>query len=165
MFSASAQIYASNEDAATLETALATVTKDVFGERTTSAARAQSLLTAETDRTDENPMPPADAFDVMVKLAEDIPPATTHDIEELEVDRRHATVHGIVDSIPEGEAIKPALANERCFEGVKLSGFHRQPGSDRQKYVLELDLRCPGDRSPSARRTPSEPDASGAGGG
>jgi general secretion pathway protein L len=158
LFSAWAQLYASNKDAATLEAALATVTKDVLGEETTSASRAQELLLQQGGGADDDPMPRADAFDVMVKLSEDIPQSTTHDVEELDVQKQHVTVHGIVGTIPEGQSIQTALETERCFQEVTIRSFNKQPGTERQKYVLELDLHCPGD---SGGKKPKKPSGSG----
>ena len=140
LFSAWAQLYASNKDVATLEAALGTVTKDVLAEETTSASRAQELLSQQSGGADDDPMPHVDAFDVMVKLSEDISQSTTHDIEELDVQKQHASVHGIVGTIPEGQSIKTSLENERCFQDVNISRFNQQPGTDRQKYVLDLSL-------------------------
>jgi general secretion pathway protein L len=164
LFSAWAQLYASNKDVATLESALASVTKDVLGEETSSATRAQELLTRESGGADDDPMPRVDAFDVMVKLSEDIPQSTTHDVEELDVQKQHATIHGIVGTIPEAQSIKTSLESERCFQEVNISRFNQQPGTDRQKYVLDIDLRCPGDSGgKKPKKSSSSPATSGGG--
>ena len=167
LFSAWAQLYASNKDVVTFEAALGTVTKDVLGEETTSASRAQELLAQQSGGADDDPMPHVDAFDVMVKLSEDISQSTIHDIEELDVQKQHATVHGIVGAIPEAQAIKTSLENERCFQEVNISRFNQQPGTDRQKYVLDIDLHCPGDSGGKKPKKPSTsgPASSGSGGG
>jgi general secretion pathway protein L len=167
LFSAWAQLYASGKDVATLEAALGTVTKDVFGEETSSASRAQELLAQQSGGADDDPLPHVDAFDVMVKLSEDIPISTTHDVEELDVQKQHATIHGIVGTIPEGQSIKTSLENEKCFQEVNISRFNQQPGTDRQKYVLDIDLRCPGDSGGKKKKSSSSsssPAASGSGG-
>ena len=165
LFSAWAQLYASNKDVATLEGALGTVTKEVLGEETSSAARAQELLSQQSGGADDDPMPHVDAFDVMVKLSEDIAPSTIHDIEELDVQKNHATLHGIVGTIPEAQSINSSLENERCFQEVKISRFNQQPGTDRQKYVLDIDLRCPDDIGGKKTKKPSSSPASTASGG
>ena len=164
LFSAWAQLYASNKDVTTLEAALEIVTAEVFAEQTTSAARAQELLLQQSGGADDDPMPRVDAFDVMVKLSEDISPSTTHDVEELDVQKQHATVHGIVGTIPEAQSIKASLENERCFQDVNISRFNQQPGTDRQKYVLDIDLHCPGDsggKKPKKASSSSAPSSSG----
>jgi general secretion pathway protein L len=166
LFSAWAQLYASNKDVTTLEAALETVTKDVLGEETASAARAQELLSQQSGGADDDPMPHVDAFDVMVKLSEDIPQSTTHDVEELDVQKQHATVHGIVGTIPEGQSIKTSLESERCFQEVNISRFNQQPGTDRQKYVLDIDLHCPGESGgKKPKKSTSSSTSSSSGGG
>ena len=82
LFSAWAQLHASGLDHDNLERALALVTKDVLGEETTSPARANELVGQQTTLNDDDPLPHADAFDVLVKLSEDIPATVTSDIEE-----------------------------------------------------------------------------------
>jgi general secretion pathway protein L len=145
LFSSWAQLYATSKERDVLEKALATVTQDVLGESTESPERAQTLLAAQTTITDEDPLPHADAFDVMVKLSEVIPPSMTHDIEELDVQKSHVIVHGMVGSIPEAQQIKASIGEERCFTDEKITRTTAQVGGDRQKYVLEFDIKCPED--------------------
>lgn len=144
-FSAWAQLYAASKDRAVLEQALALVTKDVLNEETQSPQRANELLSSQTSRGDDDPLPHADGFDVMVKLSELIPPSMTHDIEELDIQKQHVIVHGIVGSIPDAQAIKASLGNERCFSEPKITRTNAQVGGTAQKYVLEFDIRCPED--------------------
>jgi general secretion pathway protein L len=145
LFSAWAQLYSKSKEKAVLEKALAMVTKDVLGEETQSAPRANELLSSQTTLTDEDPLPHADAFDVMVKLSELIPPSMTHDIEELDIQKQHVIVHGVVGSIPDAQAIKASLGNERCFSDPKITRTNAQVGGTAQKYVLEFDIKCPED--------------------
>ncbi len=145
LFSSWAQLYAKSKERETLEKALASVTKEVLGEETDSAQRANELLAAQTALADEDPLPRADAFDVMVKLSELIPSSMKHDIEELDVQKAHVVVHGVVGSIPEAEQIKTSIAGERCFSDAKITRTTAQVGGDRQKYVLEFDIKCPED--------------------
>jgi general secretion pathway protein L len=145
-FSAWAQLHAASNDRDVLEKALATVSKEVLGEETTSASHATELLGQLTAINDEDPLPHADGFDVMVKLSEDIPQSMVHDIEELDVQKGHVVVHGIVGSIPDAESIKTSLKAERCFQDVKITRTTSVVGKeDRQKYVLEFDEKCPED--------------------
>lgn len=145
LFSAWAQLYSTSKERAVLEKALAAVTKDVLGEETESAARANELLSSQTSINDEDPLPHADAFDVMVKLSEAIPSSMVHDIEELDVQKSHVIVHGIVGSIPDAQAIRASIAEDRCFSDAKITRTNAQVGGDRQKYVLEFDIKCPED--------------------
>jgi general secretion pathway protein L len=117
-------------------------------------------LTAQTTLSDEDPLPHADAFDVMVKLSEVIPSSMKHDVEELDVQKGHVVVHGVVGSIPEAEQIKSSLAAERCFPDPKITRTNAQVGSDRQKYVLEFDIKCPEDVKGSDKKKAAQPQAS-----
>jgi general secretion pathway protein L len=144
-FTAWAKMYALSKERATLESALATVSKDVLGEETSSAARVEELLSAQASAVDEDPMPHGDAFDVMVKLSEDIPQSMKHDIEELDVQKSHVIIHGIVGTIPDAQSIMTSLKGERCFLDGKMTRTNQVVGGDRQKYVMEFDLKCPED--------------------
>lgn len=144
LFSSCVGLYATAKDLDTLHEALGIVTKDVLGEETVDADRANELLAAKAG-ADEDPMPHADAFDVMVRLSEDIPQSMKHDVEELDLQKGHVIVHGIVGSIPDAQSIAGSLKNERCFQDVKVTRTTQMVGTDRQKYVLELDLKCPED--------------------
>lgn len=153
LFSAWAQLYAKGKEKAVLESALAAVTKDVLGEETSDAVRANELLSQQTAVNDEDPLPHADAFDVMVRLSELIPSTMTHDIEELDVQKGHVIVHGIVGSIPDAEAIRTAMATEKCFADPKITRTNAQVGSTSQKYVLEFEIKCPTDLKGAAKKT------------
>ena len=169
LFSAWAQLYAKSKEKVVLEAALATVSKDVLGEETTSAARAKELLAQQTAINDEDPLPHADAFDVMVKLSEQIPESMTHDIEELDVQKNHVIVHGIVNTVAETETIRTNLKSERCFSEPKITRTTQMVGENRQKYVLEFDLKCPedqkgGEKKPASGGAGSASPAASAGG-
>ena len=147
-FSTCMEMRAASTERESLEKGLAIVTKDVLGEETSSAARANELLGQLTAVNDEDPLPHADAFDVMVKLSEEtvIPKTMIHDIDELDVQKAHVVVHGIVGSIPDAQSIQSALSNEKCFMDAKISRTNQVIGdSSRQKYVLEFDEKCPED--------------------
>jgi general secretion pathway protein L len=162
LFSAWAQLYAKSKERDVLEKALATVTKDVLGEETQSAARANELLAAQTSVSDDDPLPHADAFDVMVKLSEVIPQSMVHDIEELDIQKAHVIVHGIVGSIPDAQQIRTNISGERCFTDAKITRTTAQIGSDRQKYMLEFDIKCPEDLKGSAKKASAAASASAA---
>ena len=124
----------------------------MLGEETTSAPRAQELLSTQTAVNDEDPMPHADAFDVMVKLSEVIATSTVHDIEELDVQKGHAVIHGIVGTIPEAQSISSSLGSVACFSEVKITRTTQVVGGERQKYVLEFDIKCPEDVKGGAKK-------------
>lgn len=160
LFSAWAQLYAKSKEKAVLEAALASVSKEVLGEETTSAGRAKEMLAQQTTLGDEDPLPHADAFDVMVKLSEQIPQTITHDIDELDVQKNHVIVHGVVSTVADAEQIRANLKAERCFSDPKITRTTQMVGENRQKYVLEFDLKCPedqkgGDKKPASGAAPS----------
>jgi general secretion pathway protein L len=166
VFSSWAKMHALSSERAALESALGTVTKEVLGEETTSASRAEELMTEQTAINDEDPMPHADAFDVMVKLSEDIPASMKHDVEELDVQKGHVVVHGIVGSVADAQQIASNLGQEACFQDwtrppeangdhpstVKITHATSVVGGDRQKYVMEFDLKCPEDLKTAPRK-------------
>ena len=145
VFSTSAQLYAEGRDKVVVEEALGIVSKEVLGEETTSAERAQELLGQQTASPDDDPMPRIDAFDVMVKISEAIPQSMKHDVEELDIQKNHVVVHGIVGTIPDAESIRSSLQSEKCFADVKITRTSQVVSGDRQKYVMEFDLKCPED--------------------
>jgi general secretion pathway protein L len=162
VFSAWARLYALGKERATLQKALAVVTKDVLGEETEDPARARELLEGQTFK-DDDPMPHADAFDVMVRISEAIPQSMKHDIESLDVQKGHVIIRGIVGSIPDAHSIESSLKSERCFQNVKISRTDQAVGGERHKYVMELDLKCPEDDK-DPKKTAAAPSSSASGG-
>jgi general secretion pathway protein L len=145
VFSGWARLHAVHKEREALEGALGTVTKDVLGTEASSAQEAQDLLSKEVALTDEDPMPHADAFDVMVRLSQAVPTSMVHDVEELEMQRGHVVIRGIVGSIPDAQSIASTLSDQPCLSDVKIKNTTQAVGSDRQKYVMELDVKCPED--------------------
>ena len=169
-FSAWARLHAVHKERTVLESALGTVTKEVLGTEVTTAQEAQDLLSREAALTDEDPMLHIDAFDVMVRLSVAIPPAMKHDIDELDVQKAHVTVRGIVDSVQDAQSIAATLSesDDECLSDVKIKSTTQAVGSDRQKYALEFDLKCPEDvksapkkKSESPTNTSAAPSGSG----
>ena len=144
-FSALARLHAVHKERDALEGALGAVTQEVLGTEATTAQDAQDLLSKEVALTDEDPMPHADAFDVMVRLSEAVPTTMTHDVEELDVQKGHVVVRGIVGSIPDAQSIASSLAEDKCMKDVKIKNTTQAVGSERQKYLLEMDLKCAAD--------------------
>jgi general secretion pathway protein L len=142
-FSTWAELRALGQEKETLETALSSVTKDVFGEATSDPERAKELLDKSTIAAEDDPLPHVDAFDVMVQLSQAVPESMTHDVEELDVQRAHATIHGIVPTIPDAQQIATTLKAVRCFSDVKIVRTNQELGGERQKYAMEFDLKCP----------------------
>lgn len=153
-FSAWAQLYAKSKERTALEGALGKVTKEVLGEETTSAGRAKELLGNQTAINDEDPLPHADSFDVMVKISDAIPSSMQHDIEELDIQKGHVVLHGIVGTNADAQQIKTNIANEKCFSDAKITRTTQVIGDNRQKYVLEFELKCPEDQKGAAAKKP-----------
>jgi general secretion pathway protein L len=151
-FSGWARLYEAHSERDVLRSSLGTVTKEVLGTEATSAQDAQDLLAKEAALSDEDPMPHADGFDVMVRLSQAIPSTVKHDVEELDLQKGHVTVRGIVGSIPEAQAIASALADDPCTSNAKIKSTTQMVGSDRQKYLLEFDLKCPEDAKPAPKK-------------
>jgi general secretion pathway protein L len=151
-FSALARLHAAHKEQEVLEEALGAVTKEVLGTEATGAQHAQDLLAKQTALTDEDPMPHADAFDVMVQLSKAVPTTMTHDVEELEFQKGHVILRGVVGSIPDAQAIASTLGENKCFKDVKIKNTTQQVGSDRQKYLLEMDVKCPADSHAAAKK-------------
>ncbi len=152
LFSGWARIYEAHSERDVLRAALGTVTKEVLGTEATSAQDAQDLLAKEAVLSDEDPMPHADGFDVMVRLSQAIPSSVKHDVEELDLQKGHVIVRGIAGSIPESQAIASALADDPCTSDAKIKSTTQMVGSDRQKYLLEFDLKCPEDAKPAPKK-------------
>lgn len=157
VFSGWSRLHSVHKERDALEKALATVTKEVLGTEATSAAEAQDLLAKEVALTDEDPLPHADAFDVMVRISEVVPQSMKHDIEELDLQKGHVTVRGIVGSIPDAQSIASSLSDERCLANAQIKNTMQVVGSDRQKYLMELDLRCPEDLRTSPKKKGEAP--------
>jgi general secretion pathway protein L len=145
VFSAWARLHEAHVVRDSLEGALGQVTKDVLGTEATTAQDAQDLLAKQAALTDEDPMPHADAFDVMVQLSQAVPSTVKHDVEELDIQRDKVTVRGLVGSIPEAQSIASSLSEVHCMNDVKIKSTSQSVGGDRQKYVMELELKCPED--------------------
>jgi general secretion pathway protein L len=75
---------------------------------------------------------------------------------ELDVSRGHATITGVVPSVADAQAIGEKLKEHRCFRDVKVGRFS-QFAEGKQKYVLEMDLRC---EDKKKKKSGAEPDSS-----
>lgn len=162
VFSGWARLHIVHKEREALEGALGAVTKEVLGKQTSSAQEAQELLSKAVGLADEDPMPHADAFDVMVRLSQAVPMSMVHDVEELEMQRGHVVVRGVVGSIPDAQSIASSLSDQPCLSDVKIKNTTQQVGSDRQKYVLELDVKCPEDIKGSAKKKGESSTSTGA---
>jgi general secretion pathway protein L len=140
-FSIIAEVRSLSAERATLVAALSGASRDVLGEETDDPVRARELLEQGPGGADEDPMPRVDAFDVMVQLSKAVPAEVTHDVLELDVNKNHVTLQGTVPSVSDAQAIAEKLKEHRCFRDVKV-GRTTQFADNKQKYTLELELRC-----------------------
>ncbi len=148
LFATWAEMRSLDRERETLAGALAVVSKDVLGEETRDAARATELLDKGPGGADEDPLPRADAFDVLAKLADAVPADVKHDVEEIDVQRgapqasMRVNIHGVVPKVQDAENLATKLKESRCFHDVKLVKTSQQIGGEGQKYHMEFELRC-----------------------
>lgn len=154
-----------------LSARLTAASRDVLGEETTDPDKAKELLEQGPGKNDEDPMPRVDAFDAMVGLSKSVPPDILHDVVELDVARGHVTIQGTVPTVGDAENISKAMKDvNKCFKDVKIARTS-QFTEGKQKYVLELDLKCEekkkvadpaaaatGSAQPAASTRPGAPD-------
>lgn len=152
-FSTWAELRGLSREEEVLTSALGHVSKDVLGQETTDAAQAMELLEKAKALDESDPMPHMDGFDVMVELSKAIPTSVTHDIEELDMQRGHVKMNGLVGSAQDAQLISGALGGNRCFKDVKIGKITQAVNTDRQKYTLEFDVRCPED---AAKKKPEK---------
>jgi hypothetical protein len=146
-----ARYYSISSERDRLTAALALVTSDVFEERITDPQRAIAKARGSGE-TIQDPIPPADAFDVVGVLSTKIPEGTrNHDITQLEVSDERVQIQGVAATVQDRDRIVDALKTYECFPTVTPGRTQRNPGDDRQQYALEIEFRCPG-RVASSRR-------------
>ena len=69
-------------------------------------------------------------------------PEVKHDTLEFDVARNnHVTLQGTVPSVADAQNIADKMKEHRCFKDVKVSRTI-QFSADKQKYTIELDLKC-----------------------
>ena len=142
LFATWAELRALGQERATLGAALSSVTKDVFGESTTDPRARRSCSTRARWPADEDPLPHADAFDVMVQLSRQCPrtsPTTS----------RSSTCSAATSPCTaSSRAFRSAADRDpaqdvRCFQDVKIVRTNQELGCGPQKYAMELDIKCP----------------------
>lgn len=124
---------------------LAAETRAVFSDETKDPAAARALLAAVGAKLAEDPMPHADALDLMVRIAEALPASVKMDLEELDLKKGHIGVTAIVDSVSDAETFAKSLGEKPCFRDVKVVKTNQVVGGERKKFVLEGEMRCPED--------------------
>jgi general secretion pathway protein L len=154
-FAAWAESRALDREQEALVAELGQATKAILGEEVTELEAAKELLQKRRSLDDADPMPHMDAFDVLIEVSNAVPQTIIHDIEEFDMQRERVKLTGIVGSASEAQEIASRLKEHRCFQEQRLGKITQVVNSDRQKYGLEWDVRCPEDLSskPAKKKT------------
>ena len=144
------QMRALSQQRLVLEDALALVTQQVIGETIRDPRMAEDAINVAAAKF-EDPMPTVDGFDIMVELSKAVPAEVKHDVEELDFQKGKASIHGIVESIPDAQQIASTLGQVKCFDNVKIVRTNQVVNENRQKYVLEFDVKCRADEKKSEK--------------
>jgi general secretion pathway protein L len=143
-FSVVAELRALSTERAALDERMRAATREVLGEEVMDVDRAIELL-EKGPLSEDDPLPKVDAFDLMVQLSKAVPTDVVHDIADFDVARGHAIIQGVVPSGTDAQGtadkIATSLRENPCFRDVRVQKTV-QFGQDKQKYILELDLRC-----------------------
>jgi general secretion pathway protein L len=156
VFSNWAEMRALDREHELLTAQLAAVSKEVLGEEVADAEAATEALTRAQASEEVDPMPTVDAFDVIVELSKVIPMSMIHDIEEFDMQRGKVKVSGIVGSTADAQSIAAEMGKHPCVKDPKIAKVTQVVGSDRQKYVLELDVRCGDDKAKKKAEKPAD---------
>lgn len=141
-FSTIAEVRALDAEREVLTARLGAATHEVLGEEITEPEKAKALLESGPAKADEDPLWHVDAFDVMVQLSKAVPKDMTHDLIDLDVQpSRKVVLQGTVPTVGDAETILKNLQENRCFKDAKIART-AQFTEGKQKYVLELELKC-----------------------
>lgn len=155
-FSVVAELRALSTERAALDERMRAATLEVLGEEVMEVDRAVELL-EKGPLSEDDPLPKVDAFDLMVQLSKAVPTDVVHDIADFDVARGHAIIQGVVPSGTDAQGtadkIATSLRENPCFRDVKVQKTV-QFGQDKQKYILELDLRC--EDKAAAKKKPTD---------
>jgi general secretion pathway protein L len=154
VFSNWAQMRALDREHEMLVGQLEAVSKEVLGEAVSDSEAATEALARAQASEEADPMPTVDAFDVIVELSKVIPTSMIHDIEEFDMQRGHVKIAGVVGSTADAQTIATEMGKHPCVKDPKIAKITQVINSDRQKYVLELEVRCGDD---SAKKKPEKP--------
>jgi general secretion pathway protein L len=164
LFAVWAELRAVGKDLEAATADLERTTLEAFEQATSDPAEAQNLLEQAKNPAESDPMPRQDAFDVMIEISKAVPASVAHDIEELDLQRGHVRIQGIVASTADASLVRDNLASARCVNDPKIAKVTQVVNGTRQKYVLEYDLKCPEEagakKKPAAGAAPSASAAS-----
>jgi general secretion pathway protein L len=135
-----------------LRAQLSALSREVLGEEVGDAEEAAALLERAKTSDEVDPMPRLDAFDIMVELSNAVPSSMTHDVDEFDMQRAHVKINGVVGSTADAQLVASKLGEHRCFQGAKIAKVSQMVNADRQKYVLEFDVKCPEDAAAKKKK-------------
>ena len=119
------------------------VSERVFGTGTGDPSQVAELLRQSRLPPPADPKPVMDAFDVILELTKAVPATMVHDVQEFDLERGHVKITGVVGTAGEAQAIADTLQKHRCFNDVKISRITKEINGDRQKYILDFEMKCP----------------------
>jgi general secretion pathway protein L len=157
VFSNWAEMRALDREHEVLTAQLGAESKEVLGESVTEADAATEALARAQATEEADPMPTVDSFDIIVELSKVIPMSMVHDIEEFDMQRGHVKVSGVVGSTADAQTIATEIGKHPCVKDAKIAKITQQVNSDRQKYVLELDVRCGEDKAAKKKESGEKP--------
>lgn len=156
LFAIWAELRALGKELESTQGELQRVTADAFDKATADPEEALSLLEQAKNPSETDPMPKLDAFDVMVDLSKAIPTSVTSDIEELDMTRGHVRVQGVVGSTADASLVRDKIAERPCVSEPKIGKVTQVVNGNRQKYVLEYDVKCAGEAG-AKKKAASDP--------
>lgn len=162
LFASWAGLRSLNKEQSILTESLESTTQQVLGKSLNDSAEAREALLRQKSLEESDPMPHVDAYDVIVALSIAIPEKIPHDIEEFDMQREHVKMTGIVGTAEEAELIASKVKEQRCFQDVKMAKVVQVVNSDKQKYGLEWDVRCPEDEVTKTKKKKSDEPTGGA---
>jgi general secretion pathway protein L len=156
LFASWASLRALSREHDELVQALSVQSQQVIGEELTDPDAVSEAIERVKSKDEADPMPHMDGFDTVVELSNAIPTSVVHDIEEFDIQRGHVKVNGIVGTTADAQNISSEMAKNRCITDSKIVKVTQMVGGDRQKYALELDVKCPEDAGPKKKPKASD---------
>lgn len=148
IFSTWAEGRALERDHEVLVKTLELVTQDAFGEASPDPDEARALMDRFLKVNPEDPMPYMDGFGAAVTLAKVLPMDLTHDVEQFEFTKGKLKIRGLVETTEDAQDVAKFLEEDDCLSEVKITKITQVVNSERARYMLEADVRCPLDKQP-----------------
>jgi general secretion pathway protein L len=127
---------------------LSDVTLTTFGEATDNPDEARAMMDRFLGAKPEDPMPYLDGFGAAVALSKAVPSDIVHDVELFDYSKGKLKLRGLVSSTDEAQRVAKALDDDECIQDSKVTKITQVVNSDRARYLLESDVRCPFDAQP-----------------